>query len=264
MARNRGGTAAFDELHQRGCAVRRSQERVARRLLQDAQPKDSSVEVERFRQVRDLKRDVAGLVTVVVQDRLTGEVRMVAHADDAAIEATHASGEAHFFSRSRGAPWKKGETSGNVLRVTEIWVDCDSDALLYLVDPQGPTCHTGAPSCFFRALGSTQAPRPLPLLGRLEETLALRATATAEKSYTKSLLDAGPTKIGHKLREEADELARALLEETDERVASEAADVVYHLLVGLRSRGVPLRAVEAELARRIGVSGHDERASRGS
>jgi phosphoribosyl-AMP cyclohydrolase / phosphoribosyl-ATP pyrophosphohydrolase len=209
-----------------------------------------------------LKRDAAGLVTVVVQDRLTGEIRMVAHADDAAIQSTHATGEAHFFSRSRGGPWKKGETSGHVLRVSEIWIDCDADALLYLVDPEGPTCHTGAPSCFFRALGLARPERPLPLLARLEETLASRVTATAEKSYTKSLLTAGPAKIGDKLREEADELARALVDEADDRVASEAADVVYHLLVGLRSRGVSLRAVEAELARRIGVSGHQEKASR--
>lgn len=209
-----------------------------------------------------LKKDSAGLVTVVVQDRLTGEIRMVAHADEDAIRKTHATGEAHFFSRSRGAPWKKGETSGNVLRVSEIWVDCDADALLYLVDPTGPSCHTGAPSCFFRQLGASDAPRPQPLLGRLEEALASRATASAEKSYTKSLLDRGALTIGEKLREEADELARAVAGESDERVASEAADLVYHAMVGLLLRGVSLRTVEAELARRFGMSGHDEKASR--
>jgi phosphoribosyl-AMP cyclohydrolase / phosphoribosyl-ATP pyrophosphohydrolase len=211
-----------------------------------------------------LKRDAAGLVTVVVQDRLTGEVRMVAYADEPAIRRTHESGEAHFFSRSRGAPWKKGETSGNVLRVHEIWIDCDADALLYLVDPSGPTCHTGAPSCFFRSLESAADGRALPLFARLEQALATRATATAEKSYTKSLLDRGPAKIGEKLREEADELARAIEGETDERVVSEAADLVYHALVALLSRGVALRDVEAELARRFGVSGHEEKAARTS
>ncbi len=209
-----------------------------------------------------LKRDAAGLVTVVVQDRLTGEIRMVAHANDDAIQQTHATGQAHFFSRSRNALWKKGETSGHVLHVSEIWADCDADALLYLVDPVGPSCHTGAPSCFFRALGSPAAPRPLPLLGRLEEALAARKAMTSEKSYTKSLLERGPTKIGEKLREEADELARAIESESDDRVAAEAADLVFHMLVGLLSRGVALRTVEAELARRFGISGHDEKASR--
>ena len=95
-----------------------------------------------------LKKDAAGLVTVVAQDRLTGEVRMVAHANEEAVQQTLETGAAHFFSRSRGALWKKGETSGNVMRVHEVWADCDADALLYLVDPEGPSCHTGAPSCF--------------------------------------------------------------------------------------------------------------------
>lgn len=209
-----------------------------------------------------LKKDAAGLVTVVVQDRLTGEIRMVGHADEDAVRRTHESGEAHFFSRSRGAPWKKGETSGHVLRVHEIWIDCDADALLYLVDPNGPTCHTNAPSCFFRALSGDDSRKALPLLARLEDVIASRANAAAEKSYTKKLLDAGPGEIGAKLREEADELARAVASETDERVASEAADLVYHALVALRARGVSLRTVEAELARRFGMSGLDEKASR--
>lgn len=209
-----------------------------------------------------LKRDVAGLVTVVVQDRLTGEIRMVAHADEDAVRRTQETGDAHFFSRSRGAPWKKGETSGNVLRVHEIWVDCDLDALLYLVDPSGPTCHTGAQSCFFASLSDGAPARALPLLPRLESVIASRATSTSEKSYTKSLFDGGPSKIGSKLREEADELARAIADESDDRVASEAADLLYHALVALRSRGVPLRAVEQELARRFGMSGLDEKASR--
>jgi phosphoribosyl-ATP pyrophosphohydrolase/phosphoribosyl-AMP cyclohydrolase len=218
----------------------------------------------RMLELGDLKKDAAGLVTVVVQDRLTGEIRMVAHADEDAIQRTHATGEAHFFSRSRGAPWKKGESSGNVLRVSEIWIDCDADALLYLVDPVGPTCHTGAPSCFFRSLDGSERPRPQPLLARLEDVIASRATSTAEKSYTRALLDGGPEKIGAKLREEADELARAIASESDERVSSEAADLVYHALVALRSRGVSLRAVEAELARRFGMSGLVEKASRTS
>lgn len=210
----------------------------------------------------ELKKDAAGLVTVVAQDRMTGEVRMVAHADEEAVRKTLETGEAHFFSRSRNALWKKGETSGHVLRVAEVWADCDADALLYLVDPDGPSCHTGAPSCFFERVGANGGARPAPMLVRLEEALAARRAATSEKSYTRSLLEAGAPKIGAKLREEADELARAIAGESDERVASEAADVLYHAMVGLLSRGVPWRAVEAELARRFGVSGHDEKASR--
>ncbi len=209
-----------------------------------------------------LKKDAAGLVTVVAQDRLTGEVRMVAHANVEALEQTLASGAAHFFSRSRNALWKKGETSGHVMRVHEVWLDCDADAVLYLVDPEGPTCHTGAPSCFITRVDAPAASRAAPVFVRLEEALAARKQATGEKSYTRSLLDAGAEKIGQKLREEADELARAIADEPSERVASEAADVIYHAMVGLLSRGVPLRSVEAELARRFGVSGHDEKASR--
>jgi phosphoribosyl-ATP pyrophosphohydrolase/phosphoribosyl-AMP cyclohydrolase len=209
-----------------------------------------------------LKKDAAGLVTVVAQDRLTGEVRMVAHANVEALEKTISSGAAHFFSRSRNALWKKGETSGHVMRVHEVWLDCDADAVLYLVDPEGPTCHTGAPSCFITRVDGVAGPRAAPLFVRLEEALTARKSATGEKSYTRSLLDGGAEKIGGKLREEADELARAIASESNERVTSEAADVVYHAMVGLLSRGVAWRDVEAELARRFGVSGHDEKSAR--
>lgn len=214
---------------------------------------------------RTLAYDSNGLVTVVVQDRLSGEVRMLAHADEAAIAATLSSGEGHFWSRSRGRPWKKGETSGHVLRVREVWTDCDRDAVLYLVDPEGPSCHTGAESCFFDAAsahGAPEAVRATPTLVRLEEAIASRASAPPGASYTRSLLERGATKIGEKIREEADELARAIEGESDERVAAEAADLVYHALVGLLHRRVPLRSVLAELARRFGTSGHDEKASR--
>lgn len=207
--------------------------------------------------------DDRGLVTVVVQDRLTGEVRMVAHANAEAVRLTIASREGHFWSRSRASLWKKGETSGHVLRVHEVWADCDRDALLYLVDPEGPSCHTGAESCFFeRAMGDGD--RAVPMLSRLEGALAARAESSTGKSYTKSLLEKGAPKIGEKIREEAGELAQAIESESDERVVSEAADVLYHVMVGLLSRKVGLRAVLLELARRFGTSGHDEKASRGS
>jgi phosphoribosyl-ATP pyrophosphohydrolase/phosphoribosyl-AMP cyclohydrolase len=215
-----------------------------------------------------LKYGADGLVTVVVQDRLSGEIRMLAHANDQAVRATLETSEAHFYSRSRQALWRKGETSGHVLRVGEVWADCDADALLYLVDPEGPSCHTGRESCFFQTLspnGHLQEQHDAhgrALLPRLFSELQSRQHANADHSYTRRLLDAGSSKIGAKICEEAQELARAIAQESDERVVAEAADELYHLLVGLLSRGLSLRDVEAELARRFGVSGLLEKAGR--
>ena len=215
-----------------------------------------------------LKKDQAGLVSVVVQDRLTGLVRMVAFADEAAIRATLETGEGHFYSRSRGKPWRKGEESGNTLAVSEVWVDCDSDCFIYLVDPAGPSCHTKRDTCFFHRVGSDgqrihedvhHAGHTFP---RLWTELQQRRDVSGDKSYTRSLLDKGAPKIGAKLREEAGEFADALADESDDRVVSESADVLYHMLVGLLHRRVTWRDLSAELARRFGVSGHDEKASR--
>ncbi|MFW6049874.1 MAG: bifunctional phosphoribosyl-AMP cyclohydrolase/phosphoribosyl-ATP diphosphatase HisIE [Myxococcota bacterium] len=216
----------------------------------------------------DLKWDASGLVTAVVQDRHTGEVRMVGHANLEAVRSTLRTGQAHFFSRSRRSLWRKGESSGHTLDVHEVWADCDGDAVIYLVDPEGPTCHTGRRTCFFRHADSSGRftdevdRRADPTLVRLWDTLLSRSRTSADSSYTKSLLERGAPEIGRKLREEADELARAVADEPTERVASEAADVLYHLCVGLLSRDVELRDVEAELARRFGRSGHEEKASR--
>lgn len=216
----------------------------------------------------ELKYDERGLVTVVAQDRLTGELRMLAHANREALEATLNTGQAHFYSRSRAALWKKGETSGHVLRVSEVWTDCDGDAVVYLVDPAGPTCHTGRPTCFFRVIGKDGAiaehagAHAMSALPRLWAELKARTASTGGKSYTRKLLDGGPAAIGAKIIEEAGELVEAIHAESDERVVSETADVLYHVLVGLLSRGVDLRAVQAELARRFGVSGLDEKAAR--
>jgi phosphoribosyl-ATP pyrophosphohydrolase/phosphoribosyl-AMP cyclohydrolase len=209
----------------------------------------------------------SGLVPVIAQDAETGEIRMVAYADEIAIEKTLQTGLAHFFSRSRGELWLKGETSGNTLAVRSIWVDCDGDTLIYMVDPAGPSCHTGAETCFFRRLDAEgnlvdDARDGAPTLLRLERTLEARKASDSERSYTKSLLDRGATKIDEKLREESVELGQALINESDERVVSEAADVVYHLLVGLVLRKVSLRDLLSELSRRFGTSGHDEKASR--
>lgn len=201
------------------------------------------------------------LIPVVVQDWRTGEVRMLAYASPEAIEKTKATGQATFWSRSRKALWTKGETSGNTLDVKEILVDCDEDALLYLVTPNGPTCHTGAQSCFYRRRGGSPPPATTSL-GRLDAVLEARRAATAEQSYTRSLYDGGPEKIGKKLREEASELAEAVASETDERVVSEAADLLFHAMVALRSRGLGIEKVYAELDRRAGTSGHEEKARR--
>jgi phosphoribosyl-ATP pyrophosphohydrolase/phosphoribosyl-AMP cyclohydrolase len=208
-----------------------------------------------------------GLIPAVVQDRLSGQVRMLAYVSRESLARTIETGRATFFSRSRQELWEKGATSGNTLGVTAIVADCDADALLVLVDPVGPTCHTGQVSCFFRNVredgtAEESGTSATAFLETLEREIDARKSATAQKSYTRSLLDAGAPKIGAKIREEADELARAIEGESDARVASEAADVIYHLLVGLASRGVPLREVVSALAGRAGTSGHEEKARR--
>lgn len=220
----------------------------------------------------ELKWDSQGLITAVAQDYLTGQVRMVAWMNREALQATLESGQATFFSRSRGALWRKGESSGHVLHVREVVADCDADTLLLLVDPAGPSCHTGRAACFFRrvgadakpgAEGSTAEPQDAaPFLLSLEEEIRQRANSTAAKSYTRFLLDKGRAHIAGKITEEAGELSRALQDESDERVVSEAADVLYHVLVGLRARGLDYRQVIEALAARAGTSGHAEKASR--
>jgi phosphoribosyl-ATP pyrophosphohydrolase/phosphoribosyl-AMP cyclohydrolase len=205
-------------------------------------------------------------LTGVVQDPLTGEVRMVGHLSAEALGATLRTRLVTFFSRSRGRLWVKGETSGHTLALDRAVADCDGDALLLFAEPRGPTCHTGREACFFRDLEADDeaaSARPAaPFLVELERELEARREADGRQSYTKSLLEAGPRRVGEKIVEEAGELARALESEDDERVAAEAADLLYHALVGLISRRVPLRAVLAALARRAGTSGHAEKRAR--
>jgi phosphoribosyl-ATP pyrophosphohydrolase/phosphoribosyl-AMP cyclohydrolase len=215
-----------------------------------------------------VKFDSNGLVAAVAQDRLTGAVLMVAWMNREALDLTLSTGLATFYSRSRQKLWVKGETSGHRLVVSSVLADCDGDTLLVLVDPTGPACHTGRPNCFFRPLsaaGPAEATREAtPYLFELESVIAERASSTATKSYTRSLLDQGAAGVNAKLHEEAGELATALESESDERVASEAADLLYHALVGLRLRGVPLRAVMEKLHARSHRSGHAEKAARGA
>jgi phosphoribosyl-ATP pyrophosphohydrolase/phosphoribosyl-AMP cyclohydrolase len=210
-----------------------------------------------------------GLLPAIAQDCLTGQVRMLAYMNRESLERTLSTGNATFFSRERQALWTKGETSGHFLRVSAVYCDCDADTLVLMVDPEGPSCHTGRPSCFYRRVDeqgrlSDEPVEARPFLHALEAVIEARRTSTAERSYTRSLLDGGVPKIGAKIREEADELVRALAAETDDRVVSEAADLLFHVLVGLRSRGLELRSVLRALASRTGVSGHAEKAGRGS
>jgi phosphoribosyl-ATP pyrophosphohydrolase/phosphoribosyl-AMP cyclohydrolase len=188
--------------------------------------------------------DENGLVPCVVQDWQTGEILTLAYMNAEAVRLTLDTREVHFWSRSRQQLWRKGETSGNTLALKELRVDCDEDALVALAIPAGPACHTGERSCFFRDAGSADAPAPAlhEALAALERTLKARQSERPEGSYTAELLD-DPALIGEKVREEAEEVTRAAREESDERVASEAADVLYHLSVLLRSRDVRLSAV---------------------
>jgi phosphoribosyl-ATP pyrophosphohydrolase/phosphoribosyl-AMP cyclohydrolase len=199
--------------------------------------------------------DERGLVPCVMQDWATGEVLTLAYMNDEALRRTLESGEMHFYSRSRDELWHKGETSGNLQRVRQIRYDCDGDALVALVEPTGPACHTGQRSCFYRDLDGTADPsidappadgEPLPASHEatavLERTLRDRRDRRPNGSYTVELLD-DPPRIGAKIREEADEVAAAAARESDGRVAEEAADVLYHLQVLLLSRGVPIGTV---------------------
>jgi phosphoribosyl-ATP pyrophosphohydrolase/phosphoribosyl-AMP cyclohydrolase len=214
--------------------------------------------------------DGAGLVPAIAQDARSGVIRMVAWANREALASTLATGAAHFWSRSRKALWRKGESSGHTLAVREIRIDCDGDAVLYLVEAEGPSCHTGATSCFFRrvdeggALATDDGPpeAPAQMLRRVAEVIATRRRERPEKSYVVSLLDAGLPKINAKIEEEARELVEALPEGDAAHTAHEAADLFFHALVGLEAAGVPLDAVFGELRRRFGVSGLDEKAGR--
>jgi phosphoribosyl-ATP pyrophosphohydrolase/phosphoribosyl-AMP cyclohydrolase len=188
--------------------------------------------------------DERGLVPCVIQDWRTGEVLTLAYMNEEAMARTRETGELHLWSRSRGELWHKGATSGNTQAVKALRLDCDGDAVLALVEPAGPACHTGARTCFHN--GDTETRAPHEVLPGLERTVAARATDKPEGSYTAQLL-ADPPLIGEKVMEEAEEVARAAREEADERVAEEAADVLYHLTVLLRSRGLELADAEAVL-----------------
>ncbi len=199
--------------------------------------------------------DDRGLVTAVVTHAQTGEVLMVGWMNAESLARTLGARVVWFWSRSRGRLWQKGESSGHVLAVRSLALDCDGDTLLVKALPAGPTCHTGTRSCFGAPGGGT--------LDALEATVAARAALPpGSHSYVRRLFDEGPDKIAAKLREEAGELGAELAAGEPARVVSEAADLLFHTMVALGSRGVPVADVLAELDRRFGTSGLDEKAAR--
>jgi phosphoribosyl-ATP pyrophosphohydrolase/phosphoribosyl-AMP cyclohydrolase len=214
--------------------------------------------------------DAQGLVPVIAQEAATGQVRMVAWANREALAQTLATKQAHFWSRSRAKLWRKGEESGHTLAVREVRIDCDGDVVLYTVDPTGPSCHTGATSCFFRAhadnggITNDDGPPdpPAVIIARVAEVIRKRRAERPDNSYVVSLLDRGFEKINEKIAEEARELIEALPAGDAAHAAHEAADLLFHVLVGLEAAGVPVEQVFGELSRRFGVSGLDEKASR--
>lgn len=191
---------------------------------------------------RPLLADATSLVPVIVQDADDGTVLMLAWANAAALEATERTREAHFWSRSRGELWRKGATSGNVMHLVDLAADCDGDAVIYRVHPAGPACHTGSRTCF----GDGRAGG----LSDLEAVIGERRRADPEASYTARLLAAGPRRAAEKVVEEAGEVAGAALAGTDDELAGEAADLLYHLLVVLAARDVPLARVTEVLRER--------------
>ena len=200
--------------------------------------------------------DPAGLVPVVAQDARNGNLLMLAWADRAALEATLSTGHAHYWSRSRQALWKKGESSGHIQQVAEVRLDCDADAILYRVTQTGPACHTNRPTCFFRRItpdgqladGDDDGGH---LLTRLARMIADRHATRPPESYTATLFERGIPKIAQKVGEEGVETVIAALAESGERLASEAADLLFHLLVLLQARGVPFERVLAALSHRV-------------
>jgi phosphoribosyl-ATP pyrophosphohydrolase/phosphoribosyl-AMP cyclohydrolase len=225
-----------------------------------------------------LAQDERGLMPVVCVDRLSGAVLMLGWQNQEAFVRTLTEGFATFYSRSRRTQWRKGESSGNTLAVCEVRADCDGDTLLLVVEPAGPACHTGKTSCFYRRwAGEAFVHDDGPaggMIAEVDRVIAERKLSGGEQSYTRSLLDQGWPKILGTIDEECSELLDALPEqaaagaEGEEReelaghVAHEAADLLFHVLVGLQHRGLPWRQVLAELRRRFGVAGIAEKEGR--
>lgn len=200
-----------------------------------------------------MKFDDQGLIPAIVQHARSGEVLMLGYMNEEALRLTTTTGQVTFWSRSRQQLWAKGETSGNLLRLVGIRQDCDGDALLVLAEPAGPTCHTGAPSCFSRGLDGAEQAERLPagaILTQLADLIAQRAADRPEGSYTAKLLTGGVDRIGKKIGEEAAEVIIAAKNAAPDELTWEVSDLLYHCLVLLEQQQVPLDAVWRELRRR--------------
>jgi len=209
------------------------------------------------------------LVPAIAQSAETGDVLMLAYMNEEAYTLTLETGYAHYFSRSKQRIWKKGESSGHTQKVVDLLIDCDADTVLMKVEQKGVACHTGRPSCFFTSVtrGETVLEKAVDtdaiygVVDTLYHTILERKSGGSEKSWTRKLLE-NPELLRSKIREEADELAVAIEKESDEQVIYEAADLLYHALVGLGSREISPDRVKQELARRFGTSGIEEKESR--
>lgn len=209
------------------------------------------------------------LIPAIVQDAISNEVLMLAYMNKEALDLSMQSGHAHYFSRSRQCIWKKGESSGHTQKIIEVLLDCDSDTLLLKVEQKGVACHTGRRSCFFNSLTydkivldkEVDAEVIYGVVDTLYHTILERKTGSDAKSWTKKLLN-DPALLEAKIKEEAEELVKAIKEESDEQVIYEAADLLYHALVGLGFREISPDRVKQELKRRFGVSGIEEKESR--
>jgi phosphoribosyl-ATP pyrophosphohydrolase/phosphoribosyl-AMP cyclohydrolase len=197
----------------------------------------------------ELTFDSNGLIPCIVQDADSGAVLTLAYMNEESLTKTQETGETWFFSRSRNELWHKGETSGNIQKVRELRYDCDGDAILALVEPTGPACHTGEVTCFYRGFEGEPGLQRFESPGELTSTLNARRAEMPEGSYTTQLLN-DPPFIAEKVLEEAEEVTRAAREETDDRVANEAADVIYHLAVLMTQRGLSLQDAFAILNER--------------
>ncbi len=202
----------------------------------------------------EIKFNEEGLVPVIAQDYRTGEVRMLAYANEEAIRKTLETGYAHYYSRSRKKLWKKGETSGELQRVREVRVDCDGDAVIYVIEQEkNRACHTGERNCFYRDIEGKKVEKPLPfeVLPRLEEVIKERIEKLPESSYTTKLVKAGKERVFQKFGEESVETLIALMKGDKKEIISETADMLYSLIVSLSVSGVEIREVMEELARRF-------------
>ena len=200
--------------------------------------------------LEQLKFDDKGLIPVVVQDAISAEVLMVAWANVDSLEMTAETGELVFWSRSRNELWRKGETSGNIMKLIELRVDCDGDTLLAIVSPVGPACHTGANSCFYSTLFGEKDSTEATFLGRLWYYLNKRKDDSPSESYTANLLAKGKARIAQKIGEEGVETAVAVATEDKDSFRYEAADLLYHLLVGCIAMKISFGSILKELASR--------------